>query len=276
MIKKILVAVAGRGLCEQMVNMLLELPSFQQASFTILHVVPSQVTSDAMSEKLEEGGKFLAEAVKSIKAAPERITARLKQGEPKDIVLQVADEEDVDLIIMGSRALGRLQAILENSVSQYVFQLSSRPMLLVKDDVYVKQLRRIVVAADNSPDGKESLKTALILASDSKNSELTLAHADSSKKYDPPETDPVLADAATEARKYGVKYRCTSVKGRPGPEICKIAADANADLMILGSPDRRPTIAKGLPDLDRLLGESLSDYVRVHAGCPVLMIRSSL
>lgn len=40
---------------------------------------------------------------------------------------------------MGSRGLGRLQAILENSVSQYVFQLTSRPMLLVKDDIYVKK-----------------------------------------------------------------------------------------------------------------------------------------
>jgi nucleotide-binding universal stress UspA family protein len=46
-------------------------------------------------------------------------------------------------------------------------------------------------------------------------------------------------------------------------------------LLILGSPDRRPSIAKGLPDLDRLLGTSVSDYVRVYANCPVLMARSA-
>jgi nucleotide-binding universal stress UspA family protein len=49
----------------------------------------------------------------------------------------------------------------------------------------------------------------------------------------------------------------------------------NVDLLLLGSPDRRPSIAKGIPDLDRLLGESLSDYVRVYAPCPVLMTRIS-
>ena len=69
----------------------------------------------------------------------------------------MANEEDVDLIIMGSRGLGLLQAILENSVSQYVFQLTTRPMLLVKDDIYVKKLRKIMVAVDNSEASKQCL-----------------------------------------------------------------------------------------------------------------------
>ena len=45
------------------------------------------------------------------------------------------------------------------------------------------------------------------------------------------------------------------------------------ELLLLGSPDRRPSIAKSLPDLDRLLGTSLSDYIRVNAPCPVLLAR---
>ena len=43
--------------------------------------------------------------------------------------------------------------------------------------------------------------------------------------------------------------------------------------MILGSPERRPSVAKNLPDLDRLLGSSLSDYIRIKAECPVLLAR---
>ena len=43
---------------------------------------------------------------------------------------------------------------------------------------------------------------------------------------------------------------------------------------MLGSPDRRPSIAKSFVDLDRLLGASLSDYVRVNAKCPVLLART--
>jgi nucleotide-binding universal stress UspA family protein len=62
-------------------------------------------------------------------------------------------------------------------------------------------------------------------------------------------------------------------EGKPGQRICELADQLNVNLLILGSPDRRPSIAKAMPDLDRLLGESLSDYVRVYANCPVLLTR---
>ncbi len=280
MINKILVAVAGRGLCEEMLNMLMDLPSLQQASITLLHVVPSQVTAEGMSAKLEEGGKILAQAVQSVKVDPQRVNPRLKQGDPKDIVCQVADEENADLIIIGSRGLGRLQAILENSVSQYVFQLTSRPMLLVKDDTYVKKLRRVMVAYNSSPEAQECLKTAIDFVKDIQGGQLIIAHVNkdlsgqSAEDYTAnAENDPVLAPAVAQAKQMGLSYRCVTGTGKPGPEICRIAEDINADLLLLGSPDRRPTVAKSFIDIDRLLGNSLSDYVRVYANCPVLLTR---
>ncbi len=279
MIEKILLTVAGRGLCEEMLNMLMESPFLQKASVTVLHVVPPQVTAEAMSSKLEEGGKILATAVKSLKLDPSQITARLKQGDPKDVVLQVAEEEESDLIIMGSRGLKRLESILENSVSQYVFQLSSRPMLLVKDDIYVKQIRRVMVAMDKSDAAQQSLKLALSLMKNINGGQLFLAHVNpgrrqSTEAVTDAEKDPILAAAAAEAKRQGVAYRCINSTGKPGEEICRLAEEMNIDLLILGSPDRRPTIAKTLPDLDRLLGGSLSDYVRVYANCPVLLART--
>ncbi len=272
-IEKILVAVAGRGLCEEMVNMLRETPAIQQASITVLHVVSEEVSADAMAEKLEEGGKILAQAVKSLKVDPSKVKPRLKQGDAKTIVCDIAQEEDTDLIIMGSRALGRLLSILENSVSQYVFQLADRPMLLVKDETYVKRLRRIMVALDTSEEAKQSLQLALFLARGLKELQLVLAHVNPPDPQASPETDPVLSAAASEAKKLGISYRCITSTGKAGPEICRLAEENNADLLVLGSPDRRPSIAKTLPDLDRLLGGSRSDYVRVHADCPVLLVR---
>ncbi|MCG5060536.1 MAG: universal stress protein [Limnoraphis sp. WC205] len=281
-INKILVTVAGRGLCEEMLNMLMDIPSIQQASVTVLHVVPSQASAEAMSEKLEAGGKILAQAVQSIKVDPSKVNPRLKQGDPKDIVCQVADEENSDLIIIGSRGLQGLRAILENSVSQYVFQLTSRPMLLVKDGIYVKKLKHIMVALDASDSSKEYLDLALSLVKDIHGGQLILAHVNkditgkSSEDFsNKAEADPVIAAALEPVKRMGVSYRCVSAIGKPGPEICRIASDVGADLLILGSPDRRPTVAKSLVDLDRLLGGSQSDYVRVHAECPVLLARTA-
>lgn len=282
MIRKVLVAVAGRGLCEQMLNMLLDIPSFRPELVTVLHVVPSQVSAAGMSAKLQEGGKILAEAVQSLNIDANKVNPRLKQGDPKTIVCEVADEEDSDLIIMGSRALGRLQAIVGNSVSQYVFQLTSRPMLLVKDDVYVKKVRRVMVALNYSPEAMQCLKVALSFVREIPGSQLILAHV----KKDPTgkagedltaaqaEKEPVLAPAVAEAKKMGINYRCVSASGKAGPEICRIAEEVNADLLMMGSPDRRPSIAKTLVDLDKLLGNSLSDYIRVYANCPVLLTRN--
>lgn len=280
MIEKILLADSGTGNSEQMLQVLMGVPSIQRASVTVLHVVPPQVSADVMTEKWEEGGKTLAKAIQTLKLDPAHVSAVLRQGDPKDVVLKVADEIDADLIIMGSRGLKRLVSILENSVSQYVFQLSSRPMLLVKDDLYaIRPIQKVMVAVDKSDSAKQCLKLALFLLRDIKNSQIVLVHVDPGLNKDKipaaaeMERDPVLAPAVAEAKKMGVAYRCVVESGKPGETICRLADELHVDLLMLGSPDRRPSIAKGLPDLDRLLGTSLSDYVRVYANCPVLLTR---
>jgi nucleotide-binding universal stress UspA family protein len=280
MIQKILIAVAGLGKCEQMLKMLMEIPSIQRANITILHVVPPQVTADLMAEKLTAGGKILANAIEYLKLEPAKVNVRLKQGDPKDTVCQVADEENVDLIIMGSRGMSRLESILSNSVSQYVFQLTSRPMLLVNDDVNIKRINRIMVGYDNSIPAQQSLKLALFFLRDIKGSQLLLTQIKGDKKaadaVTNPEKDPVFMPAINEAKKQGVAYKCIVAGGNPGKELCKAAEEFHADLVMIGSPERRPSVARNLPDLDRLLGNSMSDYVRVKTPCPVLLTRSAL
>ncbi|MEH2277261.1 MAG: universal stress protein [Nostoc sp.] len=281
MIRRILLAVSGLGHAEEMLKTLKEIPSIQSAKVTILHVVPAQSTATTMTAKWENGGKILANAIQTLNLDPSQVSSILREGEPKDVVCQVADEIDADLIIMGSRGLKRLQSILSNSVSQYVFQLSSRPMLLVKDDIYVKRIKRIMVAIDNSDSAKNCLKLALFLLRDIQGGQLILANiaTDLGGKRSEitevnPEKNPVLAAAVAEAQKQGIQSRSYISSGKPGEEICRLAEELNVDLLLLGSPDRRPSIAKSFVDIDRLIGSSLSDYVRVNATCPVLLART--
>ncbi|MEH2252690.1 universal stress protein [Nostoc sp.] len=281
MIRRILLAVSGLGHAEEMLKTLKEIPSIQSAKVTILHVVPAQSTATTMTAKWENGGKILANAIQTLNLDPSQVSSILREGDPKDVVCQVADEIDADLIIMGSRGLKRLQSILSNSVSQYVFQLSSRPMLLVKDDIYVKRIKRIMVAIDNSDSAKNCLKLALFLLRDIQGGQLILANVTTNlggKRSEITEVksdkNPVLAAAVAEAQKQGIQSRCYISSGKPGEEICRLAEELNIDLLLLGSPDRRPSIAKSFVDIDRLIGSSLSDYVRVNATCPVLLART--
>ncbi len=291
MIHKILVAVSGSGHPEEMLNALIDLPCISQTLVTVLHVVTPQASAQDMVAKQAEGVEILKNSLAKIHVCrqdgdttaclkPAQVTTMLREGDPKDVVPRVADELGVDLIIMGSRGLGRLRAILENSISQYVFQLASRPMLLVKDDTYVEKIQRILVAYDGSPSAKQSLELALFLLSDLKGGELVLADINPNLEgvtladlVQRPEASPTLAEAIRKVRQRGLKYRCVVNEGNPGVSLCQLAQEVAADLVVLGSPDRRPTIARSLVDLDRLIGNSVSDYVRVHADSPVLLVR---
>lgn len=279
MLNKILLADSGTGHSEEMLQYLLELPSLKNASVTILHVVPQQVTSDAMTEKWEEGGKIVASAIQRMHLDPTQVSTILRQGDPKTTVCEIAEEMETDLIIMGSRGLKRLESILENSVSQYVFQLSTRPMLLVKDDIYVTRLKRIMVAVDQSPDADYCLQLARFLLKDIPSGQLLLVQVDPSMEEgevlsgEQAQKTAVLAPAIEQAKRAGINCKSFVAGGKPGPTLCRLAEENKVDLLMLGSPERRPTVARTLPDLDRLLGTSLSDYVRVYANCPVLLGR---
>lgn len=277
MIKNILLADSGTGHVQEMMKYLMEIDSIKGSHVTILHVVPPQSNSDEMTERLTEAGNMLANAVAGLKLPANQVAPMLQQGDPKSVVCKVAEDLKVDLIVMGSRGLKRLQSILANSVSQYVFQLSARPMLLVKDDIYVKRPNRVMVAIDKSQSALDALNLATFIAKDIKGGQLFLLHVDPNRRETEPangESDPVLAPAIAKAKGLGIKYQAITAGGKAGETICGLAADKNIDLLCLGSPDRRPSIAKALPDLDRLLGNSLSDYVRVYAPCAVLLTRT--
>ena len=280
MLEKILYTESGKGKSQEMLEVLMDLPAIQRAALNILHVVPPQITTTGISEKWEEGGKLVASTLENLKLDPSRVSTMLRQGDPKDTVCEVADELNADLIIMGSRGLKRLQAILNQSVSQYVFQLSNHPMLLVRDDVYVKKIKRVMVALDKSPASQYALDLALYLLRDYKEAELILGRVNPDIKAEllplskaEMENNPIVSEAAPKVKRMGIPYRCAVTGGRPAEQICSLAEEYNVDLLLLGSPDRRPSIAKAIPDLDRLLGTSLSDYIRVKANCPVLMVR---
>jgi nucleotide-binding universal stress UspA family protein len=280
MLDKILYAGAGAAQTQDMLKALMDLPAIRKAAMTVLQVVPPQITTDAFAEKWEEGGRIISDLLSQVAIEPSKVSTILRQGDPKDVVCEVADEINADLIIMGSRGLKRLEAILENSVSQYVFQLTNHAMLLVKDDIYVKRIKRVMVALDKSSAAEYALDLALYLLRDYPEAELVLARVNPDLKPEllplsrqEMENNPVLAPAIAKAKRFGINYRCIVTGGKPAEQICDLASEYNIDLLMLGSPDRRPSVAKSLPDLDRLLGTSLSDYIRVNAPCPVLLAR---
>ncbi len=276
MLQQILVAVDGSGRSREMANMLMALPSLEGTHVAVLHVIPVAASSEGLTEYRLAGERILEKEANSLRLARgATLTKRLEEGDPKDVVCQVAAALKPDLLIMGSRGMGRLQAILANSVSQYVFQLASVPMLLVKDDVYIKAIRRVMVSVDGSAAADFALSLAAQLLRGSKDVEVqVLRVVKQGDETDTAETDPILQAASAKLQRLGIASQKLLRRGEVGRTICQAAEDHNVSLLVLGSADRRPSIARSLPDLDRLLGASLSDFVRVKAPCPVLLART--
>jgi nucleotide-binding universal stress UspA family protein len=275
MFQQILLAVDGSGRSREMLNMLLTLPSIQSSQINVLHVIPNSTNSEGITEYRLAGEKIIEREIKSLRLSSGNSTVSLlKEGEAKDVVCKVAEELKANLLIMGSRGMGRLQAILANSVSQYVFQLSDVPMLLIKDDVYIKTIRSIMVSVDGSAASNHSLDLAIKLASGAKDVEIFLARVVKRKDDNTASTDPALLEASAKLKRLNIPSRSFVGSGDVGKEICRLADESNTSLLLVGSPDRRPSIARSLPDLDRLLGSSVSDYVRVNATVPVLLTRT--
>jgi len=280
MLKRILYAESGTGKTQEMLAVLKELPRISQTEITLLHVLKPPITTEAEIVQEKEAKELLTKVINDLKLDEIKVSSLLITGEPKDVVCEVAQSIDADLIILGSRGLGRISAILLNSLSQYVFQLTDRSMLIVKDDVYVTTIKRVMVALNESAAAKYALELSLDLLQDYPGCELILVRIDSDLKSDKlslsrsqMENDSILAPALARAKKMGINCRCLLTGGKPGRQICKLVEKLKIDLLAIGSPERRPEVAKTLPDFDRLFGSSLSDYLRVNADCPVLLAR---
>jgi len=275
--KNLLIADSGKGHVEEMVRMLRDLPGFRAARINLLHVVPEQGKVGS-EEHWSEAASLMAQAVSRMGLDASEVNSIIRNGDAKQTVLKVADELNADLIVMGSRGLGRLQSILANSTSQYVFQLSTRPMLLVRDDLYVRHVNRLLVAIDGTGVGDDALKLACEMVRDIPGGQLTGVHVArqdiTPSRGASSKGDELLNAAVQRARGLGVEMKAMHITDADvGRGVCKAVKDVNADLVVIASQDRRPLVARGLVDLDKLLGGSVSDYIRVHAEAPVMLVR---
>ena len=277
MFKNLLIADSGKGHVGEMVRMLRDLPGFRTARINLLHVVSEQGKVNS-EDHWKTAGSLLSKAVTQLGLDPSDVNSIIRQGDAKQTVLKVAEEINADLIVMGSRGLGRLQSILSNSTSQYVFQLSTRPMLLVRDDLYVRHVNRLMVTIDGTGVGDDALRIACEMVRDIPGGQHTGVHIArqdlSASRGGDNKADGLLTAAVQRARSMGVELKPMHVANPDiGRGVCQAAEEIGADLVVIASQDRRPLVARGLVDLDKLLGGSISDYIRVNAPAPVLLVR---
>ncbi|HVP52585.1 MAG TPA: universal stress protein [Terriglobales bacterium] len=236
---------------------------------------PEQIKLDAMKKLAAMTGPFVGVRHKEL----------IEQGEVPEVLSRLVDENDIDLIVIGTGARTGVGKFLLGSVAEEVFRTAACPVLTVGPHVTHWEidgnLRHILFATDFGPESVHALPYALSLAENNK-ARLTLLHVAPEPGVALPEPEPgampvldpseVVASGEQQLRalipqgiqlwhepEYLVQF------GPAAETILRISA-TDVDLIVLGV--KRPAL------LTKHLGAGIAYKIACDALCPVLSIGS--
>ena len=133
MIKRALLATDGSQHSQQALEYALEfLPG--DTKLTIISVIP-QVTKKELEKSLSSyHERVLKDAENEVKRRRPDIIVRiiLEEGLPAEAICHHANQENVDIIIMGSRGIGGVKGWILGSVSRTVVNTCTKPIFIIK------------------------------------------------------------------------------------------------------------------------------------------------
>jgi nucleotide-binding universal stress UspA family protein len=137
MMKKILVPVDGSKYSNEAVQYACSIAQKFNSELILLHVIPD-ILSDGDAgfidyKPLEEAARKKIDAAKEILASNGlRASTRMESGPTADTIINIAEEEAADLIVIGSRGLSTAKRFLLGSVSNSVSHHAPCPVLIVR------------------------------------------------------------------------------------------------------------------------------------------------
>lgn len=137
----ILVPIDGSASATRALSRATSLAEAFDAKLTIVYIVDLNAHMSAFEQV--SGGGYIPEEIKQkgyevLREAEHTLPAglhadvRLEIGNPARRILSIAEEEGIDLIIMGSRGLSSAKQILLGSVSHNVLVRSGCPVMIVR------------------------------------------------------------------------------------------------------------------------------------------------
>ena len=85
-----------------------------------------------IATRAKAGDAILQRAVEHIRGRVTDVTTELREAPDAEAILEEVEAHHCDLVVMGTRGLGRLAGLLLGSVSQKVVQHAQCPVLMVR------------------------------------------------------------------------------------------------------------------------------------------------
>ncbi|HET7273644.1 MAG TPA: universal stress protein [Longimicrobiaceae bacterium] len=139
-LRRIVVPLDLSNPAREALSLALALPSADDAEVMVIHVLPTFVATDDFPFDESRLGPDLhedvAEAVHVSGSSTSVSEEIVRADQPADGILEFADDENADLIVLATHGRGALQRALIGSVASGVVRRSTRPILLVPPAVW--------------------------------------------------------------------------------------------------------------------------------------------
>jgi len=138
MFEKVLVAVDGSQFSEAALAAAEGLAAKAGSAVEVVHVhehdfIPSKAGMAPDLELMDEAKAVVDKAVERLKAKGITVTGRLLQAQTRDVaraIIEAAEENGADLIIVGRRGLSSLTGMLVGSVSNKLIHVAKVPIMV--------------------------------------------------------------------------------------------------------------------------------------------------
>ena len=143
--KKIMIATDGSELVKQAVKSAVEIARLSEAKLYAVYVI--SLGSNSIIHSLDEkwkntmkkqltikGERAIAYVENVEKASNVEIESVILEGNPANEIIDFAEQNDIDLIVMGTHEKTELQRFLIGSVAENVIRHSRNPVLIVKGE----------------------------------------------------------------------------------------------------------------------------------------------
>ncbi|MEJ2367049.1 MAG: universal stress protein [Acidobacteriota bacterium] len=120
------------GLCRESKAYLLIIHVLEPIADPGNYVFRPVTLTDLKEQRLQYAHNSLEEAVRSLKLARDAYSASVEHGLPSEEIVRVADQENVDLIVIGTQGLTGLSHVLLGSTAERVVRKANCPVLTLK------------------------------------------------------------------------------------------------------------------------------------------------
>jgi nucleotide-binding universal stress UspA family protein len=148
------------------------------AAMSVTHPHHTRVSILTVREGSTDVGSGVRRIRPGAEEAPSRAAEKLHQagyqadasihlvrpGGTAEEIVRAIDDMGPDLLVMGSRGLTDLQALVSGSISHRVLSEAGCPVLIVREDARLEAPRRLLVAYDDSHHSRRAARVAADLA----------------------------------------------------------------------------------------------------------------